>query len=128
MRHAKSLKCFPVVIVVIIIIIIIIVIIIIIIIIIIINIYLIRLFFLSCLAHVCVFVGNSNQGRGGSNEQTLHKGWWPFYVRSVGWFPASSTSCLFSRAFHLCLVSRTQWQTGTSMFSRAFLLLHVSRP
>ena len=78
MRHAKSLKCFPVVIVVIIII----VIIIIIIIIIIINIYLIRLFFLSCLAHVCVFVGNSNQGRGGSNEQTLHKGLWPFYVRS----------------------------------------------
>ena len=55
MRHAKSLKCFPVVIVVIIIIVIIIIIIIIII-----NIYLIRLFFLSCLAHVCVFVGNSN--------------------------------------------------------------------
>ena len=54
MRHAKSLKCFPVVIVVIIIIVIIIIIIIII------NIYLIRLFFLSCLAHVCVFVGNSN--------------------------------------------------------------------
>ena len=37
-------------------------------------------------------------------------------VVSVGWFPASSTSCLFSRAFHLCLVSRTQWQTGTGMF------------